>query len=451
MGLLTAPALGACLLILAIARLSRNRPTGSHGLVWLTAVVSAAVIALWQPLALVVTVALTALTQLAVRHRRNRAIGAAVIAGLVAALVGFKYVPWITELLGGPAPAWVFPLGLSFTVFRLIGVVLDGRALPGEIPGRHLWLLSLFFPTFLAGPITTVRSLARDEERSISAAIGRIWVGLFRKIVLADPLNTLVIAPWVGAGVAHLEPYQCLVLPVLFGLYIYWDFAGYTDMAIGLGGLMGFRVPENFDRPYTSQSLVDFWRRWHITLSEWIRMRLMMKMVGRRSPESHMYAAIVVSMAICGLWHGAGSNFLLWGVWHGLGLVGVHVFGRAQRRFGMLRAAAERVLRPPVSIVLTFVYVSLGWLVFFLPVSDAFVVARRAAAYLPDTAPAIAWPAGLLAWLLVSSLVRDRAPRTWWRIPRVARQGAMCVGWGVICYLLLFARLGSQEFVYTQF
>src|SRR5262249_25886326 len=181
--------------------------------------------------------------------------------------------------------------------------------------------------TYRAGPITTLQSfgpLPADggEGHDRSEALRRIFLGLCRKLLLADNLATLILNPWLKDGVEALSDTQCLLLPVLFGLRVYWDFAGYTDVAIGIAALLGYRVPENFDRPYLSRNLVEFWRRWHITLSEWIRLRLFMKMVGRRSPKEWLYAATVISMALCGLWHGAGWGFLLWGLWHGVGIVG---------------------------------------------------------------------------------------------------------------------------------
>ncbi len=135
------------------------------------------------------------------------------------------------------------PLGLSFTVFRLIGVVLDVNALRAPIATSRLLAMSLFLPTLPAGPITTVRSFrdAPSEELAWGIVGSRVLRGLARKFLLADTLYALVVAPWLLKGVANLEPYQCLVLPVVFGFYVYWDFAGYTDVAIGVARLWATR------------------------------------------------------------------------------------------------------------------------------------------------------------------------------------------------------------------
>ena len=394
-----------CALVLLAARLwpSADAVAARRGAVL---AVSVAMLAYWQPLGLVVTLALTSVTWLAVggiraspaRAGNWTALG---VTTLVLALVIGRYTPWLAGMVPGDGVGgWIVPLGISFTVFRLIGVILDARALKTAVGAGELFLLALFFPTFRSGPIESLRSLrplgAADAERDTGWALGRILVGVCRKVILADTLFTTVIGPWQTEGIAELRPIQCLVLPFLYGLYIYWDFAGYTDVAIGAGTLMGWRVSENFDRPYLSRNLSDFWRRWHMTLSEWIRLRLFMKMVGRRSPTWQLNMATVISMGLCGLWHGAGWNFLAWGLWHGVGLVGVQVFGEAQRRSEALRRVVNLPGATLASIVFTFAYVSVGWLMFFLPLGIAAEVLARAAHASPLAMAAVAAAVTLL-------------------------------------------------------
>jgi D-alanyl-lipoteichoic acid acyltransferase DltB (MBOAT superfamily) len=204
---------------------------------------------------------------------------------------------------GDGVGGWIVPLGISFTVFRLIGVILtrapqDGRRRRRAVPPR-----ALLPRRFRSGPIESLRSLrplgAADAERDTGWALGRILVGVCRKVILADTLFTTVIGPWQTEGIAELRPIQCLVLPFLYGLYIYWDFAGYTDVAIGAGALCGWRVSENFDRPYLSRNLSDFSAPLAHDALEWIRLRLFMKMVGRRSPTWQLNMATVISMGLC--------------------------------------------------------------------------------------------------------------------------------------------------------
>ena len=434
---------------------------------WALILVSAAVIASWQPAALLVTLALAGITlgsmQLAAngpdRFKRLAVNGGIVL--LVLALVGFKYVPWLASAagMGDLSHNWLVPLGLSFTVFRLIGVILDSQALRLRVTATDLLSLTLFFPTFRSGPITTSRSLQafpREEQTADAAraAVLRILFGLFRKVVLADTLQSLVISPWLGAGIDHLTPVQCALLPLLFGLHVYWDFSGYTDMAIGLGALVGFRVPENFNRPYLSRNLVEFWNRWHITLSEWIRTRLFMKMVGRRSPKWWLHGATIVSMALCGLWHGAGLNFLAWGVWHGVGIVAVRLFGEAQRRNEALARLGSMPGAAVLSVVLMFSYVTLGWVVFFLPLDQSVQLLVRALGIfqlpLAQNAPLIVSLLALAGAGAVTFRLVDREP-VWASWPSLVRGSAVCCTLAVLVYLLFFHQVGLHDFIYAQF
>jgi alginate O-acetyltransferase complex protein AlgI len=421
--------------------------------------VSVAMLAYWQPLGLVMTLALTAITWIAIAGMRATPANAGTyttlgVTAVVAALVVAKYTPWLLNMSVGEGAvrSWIVPLGISFTAFRLIGAILDARALKTAVGAGELFFLALFFPTFRSGPIESLRSLrplagADAEQRDVAWAFGRILVGVCRKVILADTLFTLVIGPWETEGIAQLRPVQCLVLPFLYGLYIYWDFAGYTDVAIGTGALLGYRVSENFDRPYLSRNVSDFWRRWHITLSEWIRLRLFMKMVGRRSPTWQLNAATVVAMGLCGLWHGAGWNFLAWGLWHGLGLVGVQLFGEAQRRSEALRRVVNLPGATLAATVLTFAYVSAGWAMFFLPLGTAAELFARAARTSPPMMLAVAAAVtGLLA--LYEALGTGRLARLWQATPAVAR--------GVVYALLLFGIIlgraePAENFIYFAF
>ena len=448
--------LGCALVLLAV----RAWPAADRLARTATLVVSVAMLAYWQPLGLVVTLVLTAVTWATVAGMRTTPARAGAwtalgVTTLVAALVVAKYTPWLVGMLPGDHPAvrgWIVPLGISFTVFRLIGVILDTRALKSTLAGGELLLLALFFPTFRSGPIEslrTLRPLGAEEarERDVGWAFGRILVGLCRKIILADTLFTTVIGPWQADGIAALSPVQCLVLPFLYGLYIYWDFAGYTDVAIGAGALLGYRVSENFDRPYLSRNMSEFWRRWHITLSEWIRLRLFMKMVGRRSPTWHLNAATVVSMGLCGLWHGAGWNYLVWGLWHGVGLVGVQLFGEAQRRSEALRRVVNLPGATLASIVVTFTYVSAGWAMFFLPLASAAELFVRAAHTSPPKLLAVAAAVTLLL-AAYDFVANGRLARLWQATPAPVR--------GVVYALLLFGIvLGraepSENFIYFAF
>ena len=433
---------------------------------WAMIALSAIVLGYWQLLGLVITLALTAITWLVIRgvpalppawRPRATALG---VFGLLAVLVGFVYVPWLASLLGGGMDdgrrPWIVPLGLSFTVFRLIGAIFDSVALRSSVSATRLLLLSLFFPTYRAGPIETLQTLTplrpeAPEGHSVGWALARIFRGLCRKLILADPLYALVISPWLAQGIENLSPAQCVLLPLCFSYRIYWDFAGYSDIAIGTAGVLGYRVRENFDRPYLSRSVVEFWSRWHITLSEWIRIRLFMKMVGRRSSKRQVYAATVVSMALCGLWHGAGANFLVWGLWHGVGLVGVHLFGEAQRRNPTLRRRAARPAATAAFIGLTFAFVTLGWVAFFLPLDRGWLLLTRALAWRPGEGEYGWLPLLVLPAVAVAGAIAAWPRAVWPRLPVLVRGSALSGLAAILAYLLFYHAPGTQEFIYAQF
>ena len=446
-----------CLVGMAVAYVFRGPARVAHRQ-WGLVAISAAVVAWWQPYSLVVTLLLVGVTWPFLRRGSGPGASVAVpVAALVVALAAFKYTPWLVSLTPGARPAlagaWVVPFGISFTVFRLIGALMDARAL-GERPTlRELLLLALFFPTYRAGPIESLRSLHEmtpDEraQRDAAYAARRIFVGLCRKAILADTLFAAVIGPWQEAGIAQLTPTQCLLLPLLYGLYIYWDFSGYTDIAIGIAALLGYRASENFDSPYLSRNMSEFWRRWHITLSEWIRLRLFMKMVGRRSPAWHFYPATLIAMGLCGLWHGAGGNFLAWGLWHGVGLVVAQLFAEAQRTSAGARRLAALPGADTVALWLTFLWVTVGWTLFFLPLGEARLVLTRALRC-PPSSLALVVGAAAVGLLVYDRLRRDaRLPRVWEALPA----GARGLVYGLIVFALVLSQAESaKNFVYFAF
>jgi alginate O-acetyltransferase complex protein AlgI len=333
---------------------------------------------------------------------------------------------------------------------------LDSQTLKVRLAPSRVLLMGLFFPTFASGPIAAVQTFKQlpPETRAhelCAAGMRRIFLGLVRKVAFADALYGMVIAVWLAAGVESLAPYQAVLLPVCLGFYVYWDFAGYSDIAIGTAMLLGYSIPENFNKPYLSVSLVEFWRRWHITLSEWIRVRLMMKMVGRRSPTYRLYAATILSMALCGLWHGAGLNFLVWGLWHGVGLVGVHIFGEMQRRSSTLFEICQSFPWQLISVLLTFSFVTAGWLVFFLSADEALVVVQRAVLWRPSL-----WTAFGVVALACSAFglrrLAQRVPAVRWEMwPRLVRGTAISIAAALLAYVTLLRGLEAQQFVYTQF
>ena len=323
----------------------------------------------------------------AAEDRRRR--GAFVLAGDVLLLALFKYLDWLIEsadavggLLGLPAVeplGWVLPLGISFYLFQAMSYVIDlVRKRETLHPFWDFQLYIAFFPQLIAGPIMRAKELLPQLESSWRVGaedlrLGLRWVisGLFVKIVLADGL-----APQVDHAFARtpqaLGSFDVAVMAVAFGLQVYFDFSAYSRIALGSARLCGLKLVENFDFPYSARTPTDFWARWHMSLSRWIRDYLFFPLASGRPGLAGLCWAALVSMTLCGLWHGAGWTFVLWGLYHGLLIAGYHLFTFHRRRPVRRGAAVETDgwtrLRRQASGVLatlaTFSLVSLGWLLF---------------------------------------------------------------------------------------
>jgi alginate O-acetyltransferase complex protein AlgI len=284
---------------------------------------------------------LTGLWLARARKPNDRHILLLAIAGPVAALLWFKYANLMVDTagqLGVPAASWtpvLLPIGLSFFVFGAISYSVDvyRRTVKAEPSFVNYATYQSMFGHLVAGPIVRYawvakRLKARTFDRAeFSLGVQRFMLGFAQKVLIADTL-----APLVDAGFLLNVPTSAdaLIAVIAYGFQIYFDFAGYSHMAIGLGLMVCLKFPENFRNPYLSASLGEFWRRWHISLSSWLRDYLYIPLGGNRRGLARTLANILITMALGGLWHGASWTFLLWGLWHGLGLV---VF-RLWRRLG---------------------------------------------------------------------------------------------------------------------
>jgi alginate O-acetyltransferase complex protein AlgI len=258
------------------------------------------------------------------------------------------------------------PLGVSFITFTLTAFVVDiyrGRFPPVRSPTTTLAYV-LFFPHLIAGPILRPVELIPQLEhprkaRSLwpTAAIAIFTLGLVKKLVIADPIAQAVDS--VYASTSPSAPAAFLAI-YGFSVQIYCDFSGYTDMAIGLAMLLGIRLPNNFRQPYAAASLVEFWRRWHITLSFWLRDYLYIGLGGNRGGEARTAMNIIATMVLGGLWHGANWTFVLWGLLHGIAVASIHLARR-------LAPAVACAIPGWVSLLLTFHFVTFAWILFRAP------------------------------------------------------------------------------------
>ena len=252
----------------------------------------------------------------------------------------------------------ILPAGISFFTFQLISYAIDRYRQEIETPPQFInfALYVSFFPQLVAGPILRFRkvtkplknlSIYRLNEKDLKEAIGYIATGLAIKVLVADTLGGF-IDPMVDAP-GELSPVSSLYVVLSYSFQIYFDFYGYSLIAIGLGRLFGFHFPTNFNRPYAALNIKDFWRRWHITLSYWIRDYLYIPLGGNRAYKRN----ILIVFGLCGLWHGAGWNFIIWGLYHGA-------------LTGLYNICEKWWLCMPrlIQISLNFTLVSLGWVLF---------------------------------------------------------------------------------------
>lgn len=300
--------------------------------------------------------------------RKRRAIVAVFL--LFLPLVFFKYTNFLyNDVLGaltggGHLIDLTLPLGISFVTFTLTAYIVDiyRRRFPPGTPLLTVLAYILFFPHLIAGPILRpielIPQLEHPRRKSIlpAAAIAIFTMGLVKKLVIADPLADMVDKVYAHAATAS-GPEAWLAI-YGFSVQIYCDFSGYTDMAIGLAMLLGIRLPNNFSRPYTASSIIDFWRRWHITLSFWLRDYLYIPLGGNRHGKFNEIRNIMITMALGGLWHGANWTFVIWGILQGIGVSAVHA-AREVLHWTWL----DRVPRW-LGVLLTFHFVTLAWVYF---------------------------------------------------------------------------------------
>ena len=253
----------------------------------------------------------------------------------------------------------ILPIGISFYIFQSISYIIDVYRGDTE-PTHHLIDFAAFialFPQLIAGPVLRYKDLAdqfTDRTHTLdkfSEGVTRFMQGFVKKVFIADTL-----APLADAAFALQDPTtaDAWLGALAYTAQLYFDFSGYSDMAIGLGLMMGFRFMENFNQPYISQSITEFWRRWHISLSSWLRDYLYVPLGGNRHGTLNTYRNLFLTMLLGGLWHGANWTFVVWGAWHGTILA-------IERALGV--NASPKAIRP-TRWLFTFILVMLGWVVF---------------------------------------------------------------------------------------
>jgi len=321
--------------------------------------------------------------------RKRKQLLALSLIGNLGVLVFFKYanfflvnVQWGLNLFGSQAPQWhydiLLPVGISFFTFQSMSYTIDvyRRQIPTCNSWRDFLLFVAFFPQLVAGPIVRaadllpqLRQRVRASLLDIEAGLAQFALGAVKKIVISDQ-----VAPHVDLIFANPGNYDGLTLffGVLgYAVQIYCDFSGYSDMAVGAARMMGFKFMENFQMPYSAVNITEFWRRWHISLSSWFRDYLYIPLGGNRKGDGRTYFNLLVTMLLCGLWHGASWNFVVWGGLHGVCLA-VHRGWKSLDPFKSLNQhAVFRFGFSWLSRLVTLSIVLVGWVLFRCPTWSA--------------------------------------------------------------------------------
>lgn len=397
---------------------------------------------------------------MAANQRKETGLGIGLANNLL--LLGFfKYAGFITENLNAlihalgaayriPAPDFLLPVGISFYLFKSISYTIDcyrGAIEPERSFLRYALYVS-FFPQLMAGPIDRAGNLLAQIRlgpkitgNDISEGLSLFVVGLFKKLALADFLGLYVDRIFASPD-RFASP--ALILAVLtFGWQLYFDFSGYTDMARGIARLLGFQTPLNFNHPFLATGFGDFWSRWHITLSNWLRDYIYIPLiaVGRiRHPRYILYRNTLVTMLISGLWHGAAWTFVVWGALHGIGIVATQ---ELEKNRWYKKRFPRGLKRIGFYIALNFTWI------FFRSesLSEAGTILRRifTAGWADPAYPV--WAAVLILGVLIYELLCESK----WRpvLERAPFRAALMVF--MILYLSVFAGGGSAPFIYLQF
>ena len=414
--------------------------------------------------------------------KKRRAVVTAAVAFNVALVAVFKYLDFFTEnlnaLLGTaiPLPGLPLPLGISFFTFTAMSYVIEAYRKPQNASGSLLdtALYISLFPTILSGPILGWKAAAPQlRERTCTAektarGLRRLIVGMGKKLLIADIIGGMVDGIYAGTA---MDARLAWLGAAGYAVQIYFDFSGYTDMALGVGQVFGFALPENFDRPYTALGLSDFWKRWHMSLTGWFRNYLYMPMVMSR-PLQKLYKkwaarygrqranklSILIPMAVVwlltGLWHGPAWSYVLWGLWHGMfcALEGVGLI----RTRGLEKSFGGRLLLR----LYTALVILVGNVLFR---AESLAQAGRMIAamftgwrFLPAGTLAVqtlATPLALCALVLGAALclapagAAERLRRAKWAEPV---SFVLCLGLLVLCVMNM-AQSGFAPFIYLQF
>lgn len=382
-------------------------------------------------------------------------------------LVVFKYYNFVLSSItsamaffgvhiGIPGLNWAIPLGISFFTFQALGYLLDVyyKRIDVEKNWWNYMLFVAFFPQILSGPISKASALLPQIRGSRTSCYDQavqglkyLLLGCFLKVVLADRIGVYVDVIYAQYSIQN--GITLLLAAILYSFQIYGDFAGYSLMAVGTAKVLGFELINNFQRPYLSTSVTDFWRRWHISLSLWLKDYVYIPLGGSRKGKGRTYLNIIITFLVSGIWHGANWTFVVWGLMHG-------VFQTIEKALGWNKSDSRGAMRL-LRIVFTFLLVTWAWIFFRMPtLESAHTVVVK---IFTDFGGTIDWANASinhtimfvsLAILIITELIEESGQRfSFINHPNVLLR------WGSYLFLtamiLMCGVLDSSSFIYVNF
>jgi len=425
------------------------------------------------------------------RHRADgsaRTLLAVAVAANLAALAYFKYADFFlrtaADLSGANVPLLgvVLPLGISFFTFTQIAYLVDVHA--GKVIERnplHYALFVTYFPHLIAGPVLhhaemmpqfRLAEIYRPQLRKFAVGLSFLFVGLAKKVLIADTVAPIANTVFGAGPDVALSASAAWLGVTAYTLQIYFDFSGYSDMAVGLSLLFGVRLPYNFNSPYKAWNITEFWRRWHMTLSRFLRDYLYVPLGGNRRGRARRYVNLMLTMLLGGLWHGASWTFVVWGGLHGAYLVVNHgwQFLREKLGWGPVAGVGGWLARG-AGVALTLLCVMVGWVYFRAPDIASANGILESMFGIADGLPLSSlagYSQGALLWIVGFSLIAlfsrnsqelidghltrwldRRAPGAYYGELLAVKVGALCVG--VVLMAIAAASRTVAEFIYFNF
>lgn len=388
----------------------------------------------------------------------------------IAPLIVFKYADFIRESIysllemahirqynGDESPASIIfiPLGISFFTFQSLGYLWDVYRGKVGVEKNFLYYMLFvgFFPQIASGPISKadellpqIRGRREVTQENISEGVRLMLWGFFLKAVVADRVATFVNP--VYADYQNFSGVTCFIASIFYSVQIYGDFAGYSLLAIGVGRLFGFKLINNFNRPYFSYSITEFWRRWHISLSRWLRDYVYIPLGGNRKGEGRAYMNILATFTVSGIWHGANLTFIVWGFIHGV----VQAF---EKLFGLNEKPKSKIV-VAFRIICTFMVVNFAWIFFRMPtLSDACSVIKRIFTLAPGAALHLSnTNIVLIAFALLSLLITEVIQEYIHEPSFLNHRRSFVRGVAIVAIAFLILTIGvldAGQFIYVNF